>query len=150
MQLIQGGLGLDLGDAPPGIDEFAVGLRLFEVTPRPAAAEQRHRERGNQRFVAAALQAAQTDADIDVRAAQRRGQPQIGIGQTGLRGKAQEVRIALDAGDQLVEIRWWRQLVKRSEEHTSELQSLMRISYAVFCLKKKTHNTAGQHHYSTT
>src|SRR3546814_9419848 len=30
---------------------------------------------------------------------------------------------------------------ERSEEHTSELQSLMRISYAVFCLKKKTHNT---------
>src|SRR3546814_4307108 len=28
----------------------------------------------------------------------------------------------------------------RSEEHTSELQSLMRISYAVFCLKKKIHN----------
>src|SRR3546814_9618421 len=32
-------------------------------------------------------------------------------------------------------------LDKRSEEHTSELQSLMRISYAVFCLKKKKHNT---------
>src|SRR3546814_2284843 len=30
------------------------------------------------------------------------------------------------------------QRVLRSEEHTSELQSLMRISYAVFCLKKKT------------
>src|SRR3546814_4487138 len=30
----------------------------------------------------------------------------------------------------------------RSEEHTSELQSLMRISYAVFCLKKKTMNTS--------
>src|SRR3546814_1239523 len=29
---------------------------------------------------------------------------------------------------------------ERSEEHTSELQSLMRISYAVFCLKKKKHN----------
>src|SRR3546814_3640437 len=29
--------------------------------------------------------------------------------------------------------------MKRSEEHTSELQSLMRISYAVFCLKKKIH-----------
>src|SRR3546814_5571128 len=28
---------------------------------------------------------------------------------------------------------------RRSEEHTSELQSLMRISYAVFCLKKKTY-----------
>src|SRR3546814_6315697 len=31
--------------------------------------------------------------------------------------------------------------VLRSEEHTSELQSLMRISYAVFCLKKKKKNT---------
>src|SRR3546814_5301365 len=34
----------------------------------------------------------------------------------------------------------------RSEEHTSELQSLMRISYAVFCLKKKKiHTTKRQH-----
>src|SRR3546814_5531447 len=32
----------------------------------------------------------------------------------------------------------------RSEEHTSELQSLMRISYAVFCLKKKKHKTIQQ------
>src|SRR3546814_7773387 len=32
----------------------------------------------------------------------------------------------------------------RSEEHTSELQSLMRISYAVFCLKKKNNNN---HHF---
>src|SRR3546814_2846465 len=39
--------------------------------------------------------------------------------------------------------------VPRSEEHTSELQSLMRISYAVFCLKKKKkhkeHNNIMQH-----
>src|SRR3546814_2378241 len=43
---------------------------------------------------------------------------------------------------------WWRgdaravagvRPYRRSEEHTSELQSLMRISYAVFCLKKKKH-----------
>src|SRR3546814_3425633 len=33
----------------------------------------------------------------------------------------------------------------RSEEHTSELQSLMRISYAVFCLKKKTHKVRTDH-----
>src|SRR3546814_985943 len=33
-----------------------------------------------------------------------------------------------------------QQVEARSEEHTSELQSLMRISYAVFCLKKKTQN----------
>src|SRR3546814_4740207 len=32
----------------------------------------------------------------------------------------------------------WSMHAQRSEEHTSELQSLMRISYAVFCLKKKT------------
>src|SRR3546814_3162535 len=32
------------------------------------------------------------------------------------------------------------QMQRRSEEHTSELQSLMRISYAVFCLKKKKTN----------
>src|SRR3546814_7047302 len=45
---------------------------------------------------------------------------------------------------------------ERSEEHTSELQSLMRISYAVFCLKKKinrptkiSHGKNIQHHNST-
>src|SRR3546814_5766505 len=47
----------------------------------------------------------------------------------------------------------------RSEEHTSELQSLMRISYAVFCLKKKHHYNAHssddrraehKHNYLTT
>src|SRR3546814_4898376 len=43
----------------------------------------------------------------------------------------------------------------RSEEHTSELQSLMRISYAVFCLKKKKINTPSQsyehtHHTTST
>src|SRR3546814_2789287 len=39
----------------------------------------------------------------------------------------------------------------RSEEHTSELQSLMRISYAVFCLKKKKQkytNLQDSHHYN--
>src|SRR3546814_4772682 len=36
---------------------------------------------------------------------------------------------------------------RRSEEHTSELQSLMRISYAVFCLKKKKHS---KYNYSTS
>src|SRR3546814_1309642 len=38
----------------------------------------------------------------------------------------------------------------RSEEHTSELQSLMRISYAVFCLKKKNTPTSLLHTYTTT
>src|SRR3546814_809082 len=41
----------------------------------------------------------------------------------------------------------WRGVVakRRSEEHTSELQSLMRISYAVFCLKKKTTKKNSKH-----
>src|SRR3546814_4959134 len=38
---------------------------------------------------------------------------------------------------QHIEARNMRRVGERSEEHTSELQSLMRISYAVFCLKKK-------------
>src|SRR3546814_3846307 len=37
------------------------------------------------------------------------------------------------------------EIVDRSEEHTSELQSLMRISYAVFCLKKKKTKTTCKH-----
>src|SRR3546814_3152122 len=41
--------------------------------------------------------------------------------------------LRVDAGEQ--------RAVRRSEEHTSELQSLMRISYAVFCLKKKNNTT---------
>src|SRR3546814_8209325 len=38
---------------------------------------------------------------------------------------------------------------QRSEEHTSELQSLMRISYAVFCLKKKNQHSISQLHKYT-
>src|SRR3546814_1176615 len=49
--------------------------------------------------------------------------------------------------------RYWQQILQsggnfgnliRSEEHTSELQSLMRNSYAVFCLKKQTNNNTNQ------
>src|SRR3546814_9439173 len=48
-----------------------------------------------------------------------------------------------------------RSIMLRSEEHTSELQSLMRISYAVFCLKKKKHkntiiNNADNTQYNET
>src|SRR3546814_9461294 len=43
----------------------------------------------------------------------------------------------IDAQDQLIVT---TAEAARSEEHTSELQSLMRISYAVFCLKKKNNN----------
>src|SRR3546814_6485957 len=49
----------------------------------------------------------------------------LGISRDPLAGKAREI-----AGE-------IRPVMHRSEEHTSELQSLMRISYAVFCLQKK-------------
>src|SRR3546814_3208948 len=51
-----------------------------------------------------------------------------------LPGFARCGRLLLNDRPYAVEPRW----DSRSEEHTSELQSLMRISYAVFCLKKKT------------
>src|SRR3546814_9571659 len=46
-----------------------------------------------------------------------------------------------DNGASITAERVWETLtsIGRSEEHTSELQSLMRISYAVFCLKNKNH-----------
>src|SRR3546814_2325863 len=43
----------------------------------------------------------------------------------------------------------WPGSVARSEEHTSELQSLMRISYAVFCLKKKKKEKSNQYKQPT-
>src|SRR3546814_8775740 len=55
----------------------------------------------------------------------------IAIQSTGL-GQLQHIPEAA-----LASARGWTEGSLRSEEHTSELQSLMRISYAVFCLKKK-------------
>src|SRR3546814_3843101 len=43
----------------------------------------------------------------------------------------------------------WPEGADRSEEHTSELQSLMRISYAVFCLKKKQQQHTNSNHIYT-
>src|SRR3546814_8725869 len=55
-------------------------------------------------------------------------------------------RSAEDIGDKITKIRSLAVIAKvRSEEHTSELQSLMRISYAVFCLKKKKKKTITRH-----
>src|SRR3546814_3069310 len=53
-------------------------------------------------------------------------------------GRAYEVRGVVAHGDERGRELGFPTANVRSEEHTSELQSLMRISYAVFCLKKKT------------
>src|SRR3546814_5784512 len=78
------------------------------------------REPGRQRLVAHGVAAVLDDeglAGVAAHIGQRLGQD-AGLG---------EPRVPLMVRD-----------IVRSEEHTSELQSLMRISYAVFCLKKKT------------
>src|SRR3546814_2715494 len=54
--------------------------------------------------------------------------------------EAQRQPFRIAPGQPLLQLQQDTQETARSEEHTSELQSLMRISYAVFCLKKKTNN----------
>src|SRR3546814_3375365 len=49
--------------------------------------------------------------------------------------------VAFAKGQPFSKVQVGKQTIGRSEEHTSELQSLMRISYAVFCLKKKKTTT---------
>src|SRR3546814_4690880 len=55
------------------------------------------------------------------------------------RGELGGILVGHPAGVDAVHVDAVAVVIGRSEEHTSELQSLMRISYAVFCLKKKTH-----------
>src|SRR3546814_9813342 len=59
-------------------------------------------------------------------------------------------RAGLQAADTRMQFAQSRgqRIARRSEEHTSELQSLMRISYAVFCLKKKNKNIQDNTHHN--
>src|SRR3546814_7263906 len=64
-------------------------------------------------------------------------------GELLVRGKGQRydrLPVPPDVGEAIAAYVREERITARSEEHTSELQSLMRISYAVFCLKKKTNN----------
>src|SRR3546814_4382446 len=63
--------------------------------------------------------------------------PSIETSATGPRVKPSPTR----SGSSAIRSAMVKVAVPRSEEHTSELQSLMRISYAVFCLKKKNTRT---------
>src|SRR3546814_17711891 len=53
-------------------------------------------------------------------------------------GPADDLEVVERSGERCRELSEGGRHARRSEEHTSELQSLMRISYAVICLKKKT------------
>src|SRR3546814_8671815 len=78
----------------------------------------------------------QREQPLHFRRQRRPAQMQAEPRATRLEGKPEELHDAAGKqrpGQQVAGLR-------RSEEHTSELQSLMRISYAVFCLKKKNTN----------
>src|SRR3546814_1054760 len=74
------------------------------------------------------------------------------VHQIGEAGQRPQLGLVGDVGEDIVALNVRRPVGRtelaavyapdRSEEHTSELQSLMRISYAVFCLKKKTRSYA--------
>src|SRR3546814_1538892 len=73
----------------------------------------------------------------------------VGAGQRVLVGMADAGRLDLDqhfAGLGAVELHGFDRQRLRSEEHTSEIQSLLRISYAVSCLKKKNYNRINNQH----
>src|SRR3546814_7535897 len=77
----------------------------------------------------------QADRAVDL-ATPTEKMPQCNLGLEGVLVQLRDVQEQLD---RLVGLFVEQVVQARSEEHTSELQSLMRISYAVFCLKKKTH-----------
>src|SRR3546814_2747936 len=81
----------------------------------------------------ALFRSADVVSEGELRRALAAGVPRAKIVFAGVGKTARELAAGLDAGI----------LQFRSEEHTSELQSLMRISYAVFCLKKKKNAKIG-------
>src|SRR3546814_1539829 len=96
--------------------------------------------RSHQRAAAAWREGRFDDEVIPISITQKRGDPIVFDHDEGYRADASIESLAA------------LRPLERSEEHTSELQSLMRISYAVFCLKKKNHttnNTTKQHKQTT-
>src|SRR3546814_7455174 len=90
------------------------------------------------------------DGDRDAAAAlvdRRRVKIVRGLQPVGGRREVVAVRPAVAADEDRAEM--IAAHVGRSEEHTSELQSLMRISYAVFCLKKKHRKPHNKQHTNT-
>src|SRR3546814_5320268 len=111
------------------------GVQFFEdreaVPPQRRAADDEGREAvgpGQQRVSGEQAAERMTEQDAIAARGLRIARRDLGLQRFGEEGQEGVGAAALLAAD-------------RSEEHTSELQSLMRISYAVFCLKKKkTHN----------
>src|SRR3546814_4328555 len=134
-------LGLDVG--PARIDVLFRGRDRID----PAGAHGHRRGEHDSITVFHALSSSSPLLPYSRRSALQ-GETEIGVRQgrfqdveriQGIRDARQRARSG-DRGDHRRRVRDDH----RSEEHTSELQSLMRISYAVFCLKKKNNNTYSQ------
>src|SRR3546814_4257024 len=102
----------------PRFSRLNFGPRGCDVALVPIKDRQRHRKAGNQCPVTCFAQLAHPHTNGRVK--------------TTLRAGLAQLRISNDP--------FGFGKTHRSEEHTSELQSLMRISYAVFCVNKKTYN----------
>src|SRR3546814_5178939 len=110
-----------VGDVLPGGDgRLASGRRVRSKDAKPVDARRRLQLAERIQPPAAAPQRVERGCKLD----------RLGGGKIG------DAFSKKDSGHHLVLRQAWR-----SEEHTSELQSLMRISYAVFCLKNKTKET---------
>src|SRR3546814_6889448 len=111
--------------------DFGLG-HLSLATPQATKAAQRHHRRPHQRTNAASVQRPSGRDRFPVR-------PKLQVSpQHWPLGKEIQSPPSVRGKTRLPST-WSCLRSARSEEHTSELQSLMRISYAVFCLKKKKH-----------
>src|SRR3546814_9753145 len=104
-------------------DLIVAGLEKDAVAPRDVGPQCQHSAAQGRLIFSA-------ESDVPLG---RVGQPLAFEACTGI------VKIDIVASIEISDRRCERQTIERSEEHTSELQSLMRISYAAFCLKKKNH-----------
>src|SRR3546814_1887168 len=119
----------DLVGIEPPFDLHEGGIEFLGLV---LVARSKRRPRGLDRRVTKNRPIPKNNADFRIALGQR--------GQTGMHLPAKGALIVRENDDGHVVTRWFYPSRERSEEHTSELQSLMRISYAVFCLKKKNNN----------
>src|SRR3546814_9638465 len=109
-----------------------MSLSWMVMVRAPSGVRQRMERGADARIGAAATDIGDGVVDLGVSG--------IGVLLQQSRDRHQHARLAIAALGNL--------MLDRSEEHTSELQSLMRISYAVFCLKKKKTAYALRHEYN--
>src|SRR3546814_1654081 len=119
-------------------DLMMVGLQGSGKTTTTAKIAKRLTDKGRKKVMMASLDVARPAAQEQLRVLGE----QTGVATLPIVAGQQPVDIARRALQAAKLQGFDVVMLDRSEEHTSELQSLMRISYAVFCLKKKTKTNA--------